>query len=78
MPRNDQPWQEVRFGVRRPGATQAATSNVSGTLKTRLRAHGGSGQHRPIGVGRAAPSTRSQGVGIMASAVSLSALVSCE
>ena len=55
MPRNDQPWQEVRFGVRRPGATQAATSNVSGTLKTRLRAHGGSGQHRPIGVGRAAP-----------------------
>ena len=78
MPRNDQPWQEVRFGVRRPGATQAATSNVSELLKRDCGLTVGRGSIGPLGLGGQLPSTRSQGVGIMASAVSLSALVSCE
>ena len=54
---------------------QGPLLNASRTLKTRLRAHGGSGQHRPAAASSIHTIPR---LGVMASAVSLSALVSCE
>ena len=55
MPRNDSAVAGGSLWGAEAGRDTSGHLNASRTLKTRLRAHGGSGQHRPIGVGRAAP-----------------------